>query len=341
MGAPASLEAATADVPRPSTLRMTCITTAATPAAIVKCRTTPTSITCSTAVSWGFPISAPPAVMSRARCRGTSTTWPTSGFQVSASTQRSTRMQGSSGSDEAVTPSMYLSEMDVTEFNFARKLDPNFNDDGKLQYLSNFGESWGFIASDTAVVFLDNHDTQRGDAQLTYKNGDLYQLANVFMLAHPYGYPKVMSSYYFTSHDQGPPSVPVHNGNTLECGSGKPWVCEHRWTPIANMIAWRWSAGSAGVTTFAAPGGDTISFCRGTAACVALNRQSTATWSVTLQFTLPQGRYCNVIQSDDTSSCPSVSVAGDGSVTLQVPPMSAVALHVGKKLSSSLGVVSV
>jgi len=241
-----------------------------------------------------------------------------------------------SGSGEAVTPSMYLSDMDVTEFNYARQLDPNFVDDGKLQFLSEFGESWGFIASDKAVVFLDNHDTQRGEAQLTYKNGDLYQLANVFMLAHPYGYPKVMSSYYFSSHDQGPPSVSVHNGNTLECGSGKPWVCEHRWTPIANMIAWRWAAGSAGVTSFEAPGGDTISFCRGTAACVALNRQSGATWSVTLHFTLPEGRYCNVIESDDTSSCPSVSVAADGSVNLQVPPMSAVALHVGKKLGSSV-----
>ena len=53
-----------------------------------------------------------------------------------------------------------------------------------------------------AVVFMDNHDTQRGDAPLTYKNGQRYYLANVFMLAHPYGHPKVMSSYEFSSHDQ-------------------------------------------------------------------------------------------------------------------------------------------
>ena len=30
-----------------------------------------------------------------------------------------------------------------------------------------------------AEVFMDNHDTQRGEAQLTYKNGGLYSLANV------------------------------------------------------------------------------------------------------------------------------------------------------------------
>jgi len=35
-----------------------------------------------------------------------------------------------------------------------------------------------------AAVFMDNHDTQRnGRAQLTYKNGDLYTFANIFMLA--------------------------------------------------------------------------------------------------------------------------------------------------------------
>lgn len=65
---------------------------------------------------------------------------------------------------------------------------------GKLEYLRNFGEAWGFIPSASAVVFLDNHDTQRGEAQLTYKSGKLYELATIFMLAHPYGYPKATSS---------------------------------------------------------------------------------------------------------------------------------------------------
>merc|ERR1719382_2303604 len=117
-----------------------------------------------------------------------------------------------------------------------------------MQNLNNFGEKWGFLASDKSVVFLDNHDTQRGEAKLTYKNGKLYELANIFMLAHPYGYPKVMSSYYFDSHDQGPPSSPVHGGSSVACGAqpndvtapaGGAWVCEHRWTPIANMVGWR------------------------------------------------------------------------------------------------------
>lgn len=157
---------------------------------------------------------------------------------------------------EAVTSGMYTGYMDVTEFSYAQKLGPNFNDEGHLQYLSNFGESWGLINSGNAVVFIDNHDTQRGNAPLTYKNGGIYNLINVFMLAHPYGYPKVMSSYYFNSHDQGPPGSPVHEGGNVNCGNGHPWVCEHRWTSIANMVNWRRSAGTEGVSHFTSQGGD-------------------------------------------------------------------------------------
>ena len=46
------------------------------------------------------------------------------------------------------------------------------------RYLDTLGEKWGLIGSDSAVVFLDNHDTQRGEAQLTYKSGSIYTLAN-------------------------------------------------------------------------------------------------------------------------------------------------------------------
>merc|ERR1712232_324446 len=257
-----------------------------------------------------------------------------------------------SGDGEAVTPSMYYSTGEVTEFDYSRQLTPSFQQNGKLQYLDSFGTSWGFMPRKEAVVFLDNHDTQRGEAQLTYKNGKLYQLASIFMLAHPYGYPKIMSSYYFDSHDQGPPTSPVHSGGSIACGGqpsllienasaivGGPWVCEHRWTPVANMVAWRRSAAENDISSFQKLGGDTIAFCRGNAACVALNRQESATWTVTLKFTIPEGTYCDVIQSDDTYSCPKVDVAGDGSVTLHVPPLGAVALHTGRKSSDSQAIL--
>jgi len=246
-----------------------------------------------------------------------------------------------SGPSEAVQPSMYFSLGQVTEFNYARQLAPNILAEGKLEYLRNFGEAWGFIPSASAVVFLDNHDTQRGEAQLTYKSGKLYELATIFMLAHPYGYPKVMSSYFFEDHDEGPPSGPVHSqgavacsgGPTLDAGLGDaPWVCEHRWAAIANMIGWRRSAGDAQLQDFQVLGGDTVAFCRGTSACVALNRQTDSVWSATLKFSVPAGRYCNIAVSDDPATCSTVDVSADGSVSAQVPPIGAVAVHVGKRL---------
>merc|ERR1712187_510374 len=131
-------------------------------------------------------------------------------------------------------------------------------------------------------------------------------------------------------------SAPAAAGGLVESSAGAdtPWVCEHRWTGVANMVGWRKAAGSSLVSNFQALGGDTIAFCRGSSACVALNRQSTATWSVTLKFSVPAGKYCDVIQSDDISNCPQVEVVSDGSVSLQVPPLGAVAVHVGKRLST-------
>lgn len=235
-----------------------------------------------------------------------------------------------SGVGEAVQPTEYLGIGHVTEFNYARQLAPNFIQEGKLQYLNTFGESWGFLPGDHAVAFLDNHDTQRGEAQLTYKSGDLYVLANVFMLAHPYGMPHIMSSYYFNDKDQGPPSTPVHRPDGgVNCGNGQSWVCEHRMPAVANMVAWRATAGNEGVVGFtAAPGGNAISFCRGSQACIAINRGSSP-WSASFTASVPAGQYCDIIHSSGANGCPSITVGAGGQVSVQVPAMSAVAFHVG------------
>jgi alpha-amylase len=52
-----------------------------------------------------------------------------------------------------------------------------------------------------------------------------------------------MSSYYFETHDQGPPQDSEQNilSPTINadgtCGNG--WVCEHRWKQIYQMVAFR------------------------------------------------------------------------------------------------------
>ncbi len=143
---------------------------------------------------------------------------------------------------EAVSAYEYLNGGDVTEFKYSAELGNQFKN-GQLSYLASFGEAWGFLDDPSAVVFTDNHDNQRGHGAggsnvLTYKDGSLYDLANVYMLAWPYGYPKVMSSFAFSDTEAGPPSAPVHDNGNLNC-YGSDWKCEHRWRPIANMVDFR------------------------------------------------------------------------------------------------------
>ena len=107
---------------------------------------------------------------------------------------------------EPITKSEYYATGNVNEFNYGTNIASNFR--GSIANLQTFGPSWGLAPSDSASVFVDNHDMQRGSGgggYLTYKDGVRYDLANVFMLAWPYGYPQVMSSFAFSSDDQGPP----------------------------------------------------------------------------------------------------------------------------------------
>ena len=182
-------------------------------------------------------------------------------------------------------------------------------------------ESWGLLPSDAAVVFLDNHDTQRGDAPLiAQRDGNLYFLAAAFMLAWPYGAPRVMSSYFFTDHDAGPPATPVHGG-TDGC-NGTHWVCEHRDPRIAGMVGWRRTAANAPVTLWSSPAPDRIAFARG-GAFIALNR-GPAAWSASGVATgLPAGSYANVAAGDQAAR---VQVQADGTATFEVPPDGVVAL---------------
>mmetsp|Transcript_112493 Transcript_112493/g.177868 ORF Transcript_112493/g.177868 Transcript_112493/m.177868 type:complete len:401 (-) Transcript_112493:94-1296(-) len=243
---------------------------------------------------------------------------------------------------EAVQPPMYLppkvSLGQVTCFAFGFNLGPKFKGDSMLKDdLLTFGikdtwvldDSMGMPSSD-AVVFVDNQDTQRADAPLTFQRDPvLYTLATAFMLAWPFGYPKIMSSYYWTDVEEGAPGVPVHHQDKVHCGDGVNWVCEHRNTLIANMVNFRKSAGDAPITHFSTEKGNFLSFCRGSNACLVINKNSFPMDS-TIQTDLPEGRYCDVSLSD-SADCPFVEVRHDGSVSIKVERMSAVAFHIGKR----------
>ena len=234
---------------------------------------------------------------------------------------------------EAVQPDMYYDIGQVSEFYYSDYLCNNVKTEGKMKYFENFGPEWGLMPDQYAAVFIDNHDTQRNDrAQLTYKDGSLYTFANIFMLAWDYGNARVMSSYYFSDTDAGPPGVGVNGGSN--CMDGRNWVCEHRWAPIANMVNWRNAAGTSAVENWQTGNSNQIAFSRGRKAFIALNRGSDD-WSATLQTSLSEGTYCNVVadaDADDVKTCSdTIYVDSSGMASVRVSGLTAVAIHANAK----------
>lgn len=222
---------------------------------------------------------------------------------------------------EAVSANEYYHIGSVTEFRYGANLGRVFRD-GKLSWLQMFGEVWGMSPSDSSVVFIDNHDNQRGHGGggsiLTHRESHLYSLANIFMLAWPYGLPKVMSSFFFNDSDQGPPSGKV------ECY--KDWACEHRWTSIKAMVGFRKKMGASRVENFWSNGNNLMAFSRGNLGFVIINKEN---YSVTRWFDtkLPQGSYCNIIKSDSTVCSEKVVVDRYGWAQIRVEPWDAVVLR--------------
>ncbi|MFC9426191.1 carbohydrate-binding module family 20 domain-containing protein [Streptomyces sp. NPDC056987] len=228
------------------------------------------------------------------------------------------------GAGEAVSPGEYLGTGDVQEFRYARDLKRVFLNEN-LAYLKNFGEGWGYMASGKSAVFVDNHDTERGGDTLSYKDGANYTLANVFMLAWPYGSPDVHSGYEYTDRDAGPP-----NGGTVNACYSDGWKCQHAWREISSMVGFRNTTRGQAVTDWWDNGGDQIAFGRGSAGYVALNHEGSAL-TRTFQTSLPGGAYC------DVQSGKAVTVNGSGQFTATLGANTALALHTGARNCSGGG----
>ena len=247
------------------------------------------------------------------------------------------------GAGEPITPSEYFQNGDVSEFKYSTRLGPNFRN-GKLSNLEQFAMTGGFMASDIAIVFTDNHDNQRaqGGPVVTFKDGPLYILANVFKLGWPYGYPQVMSSYYFTNSDQGPPAnpdgstMPVYSDGVAIC-SDKGWVCEHRRAELGGMVGFRnYTAPHFAVTDWWSNGNNAIAFGRGDRGFVIINREDDDL-NNTFQTGIAAGTYCDVTKGEltaDGRGCtgPTVTVNETGQLTATLPPMSALAIHGGARV---------
>ena len=188
---------------------------------------------------------------------------------------------------EPIRSKDYVGMGRVTEFRYASALIDAFLH-GKIDALDEIGGT-EWLDSEQAVVFIDNHDSQRshlGDNILNYKNSVAYDLATVFMLAYPYGYPMLMSSYAFDDDDDPVPTTSPHDPVT---GCGVDWVCEHRRSLAMTMVAFRAATAGAPVLNRAI-GDDVVSFSRGDRGHVLINVGDTAR-VVTVDTSLADGKY--------------------------------------------------
>nr|AAL92553.1 alpha-amylase [Bibio marci] len=191
----------------------------------------------------------------------------------------------------------------VTEFKFSAEIGNAFRGNNALKWLINWGPDWNLLPSNDALVFVDNHDNQRGHGAggksiLTYKQARQYKMATAFTLAHPYGHVRLMSSFAFTNTNDGPPQDGA--GNIISpninpdgsCGNG--WVCEHRWRQIFHMVGFRNEVRGTGLNDWWSNGNNQIAFCRGGSGFIAFNNEH-FDLNQTLQTCLPPGTYCDII----------------------------------------------
>ncbi|WP_029287997.1 alpha-amylase family protein [Cellulomonas sp. HZM] len=232
------------------------------------------------------------------------------------------------GTDEPVQPEQYLANGKVYEFTFAKELEGVLAGTPGL-FLDLGSATARYVPSKDAVVFVDDHDTERDGSTLAYPDQD-YLAANVLMLAGAYGTPEVMSGYAFSDRDAGPPQdakgLVLDASCASDVGPVRTWqdgdrVCQHRWPQIAAMVAWRAVVGDAAVVDTWSDG-DAVAFGRGERGLVVVNAGDQAL-TTTLHTSLADASYCDVL----ASSCTATKVS-DGQVTVTVPAHGAAAFDV-------------
>lgn len=207
---------------------------------------------------------------------------------------------------EVISKYEYNSLGAVTEFKYGLELSRGIRGENPLKWFKNIGEEWGLLSRKDALIFIDNHDTQRSHngvtAVLTHKEARLYKMAVAFMLAHPYGNPRVMSSFAFDDFDQGPPAdvngnilTPIGDNNSIRCADG--WICEHRWSQIVNMVGFRNTVAGTEICEWWDNWNNQIAFSRGNRGFIAINAEK-YDLNKRIKTCLPEGTYCDIISGD-------------------------------------------
>lgn len=242
---------------------------------------------------------------------------------------------------EPIASREYIDNGSVTEFRVGLTLGNLFRR-GNISALETMGEGWGFLPPEKAVVFTDNHDNQRGHGGggwvLTYRDGAVHSLANMFLLAFNYGSVAIMSSYDFRYDSEGPPvtstgeTLPVYaDDGTTRCGKSG-WVCEHRDNGVLALVKFRKAVGGAGVSDWwSASQGGQIAFSRQDKGWFAVNIEPKPV-AIRVSTSLRDGTYCDLVSSGDKprgfgGRCKGqVIEVSNGMIETTIPALSALAI---------------
>lgn len=246
------------------------------------------------------------------------------------------------GGGEPVQPEEYTGFGEVFEFTYARDLAPPLSNGvfadpvlGDVRPLH--------VASEKAIVFVDNHDTERGEAKVSSRDPARYVIANALMLADDYGTPVVYSGYAFDDRDAGAPADADGRVRPASCaGASGPAAsyaagertCVQSWPAIAGMLEFRAYASGAprlpGVDA-----GDAYGFEREGRGVVAVNVGAEPE-RIEIATSLADGAYCDVIAGGADAGGDGACAGGtvtvdDGVAVFELPPVTAAAIHVGSR----------
>ncbi|KAK0232549.1 glycoside hydrolase superfamily [Armillaria fumosa] len=212
------------------------------------------------------------------------------------------------GAGEPIQPSEYVPNGDVQEFRYTTALKNAFTG-GSISRLQNL-DRW--VSGSQANVFVANHDTERNGNSLNFNSANnAYVLATIFSLAYPYGTPTILSSYQFSSTDDGAPNNGALDFLFLREFLTNPWK-----VAFTGMVRFQNNVGPAALTNWMSPQSSQIAFGRGhvypqsvtaliichlgSSGFVAINNAAS---NRTTSFTtsLADGSYCDVIGGKSSS----------------------------------------
>ncbi|MGN6606641.1 MAG: alpha-amylase [Jatrophihabitans sp.] len=203
---------------------------------------------------------------------------------------------------------------------------------GNIAGLRVWGEQAGLVPSSKSLVFVENHDTERGSDTLSYKDGATNIIANEFLLAYGYGTPQVYSAFAFTNSYDSPPATAAGYVTNTTCGKG--WVCVDRNRGVLGLVRFHNAVGHAPVRHVFSRIDNVLGFSRGDQGYFLVDNAKTAR-TVTVQTGLRPGRYCDVVHGGKrhgTCLGAMVRVRADGTATMTVAGKDAIAIDWASKL---------